>query len=236
MKKFLGLVLVLFLAALPAGAALSCGNGASARAFTPGVSVAYPANPTAGDLLVVCQGGQDQATVTISSTAGEVWTAWQSGASPNIYSTGGFWQQYCFRATAVGGADTVTVTLGAEVYATTIVVGECTGFTGTITEDKGNKNQGTSGTATSGATGTLSNANEVIISAAAFNDGWSTTPSGFTLFSDDTDVGMVYKIVSATTSTTATYQSVFDPYTANIDTFYSGGAASGPSVGLSITH
>jgi hypothetical protein len=178
LRKFL-LVAVLLFAALPAHAtiALVQHTNKDAAAATS-TTLAYGSNPAANNLLIVAvrSGNGTGSTITCTDTIGNTWTS----GTISIDATNGQSEQLCWAVNSTSAADTVTVTLNASATIRMAIYE----YSGTATSNPLDV-QATGAADSSSvvsASITPTGANELIISAAGFNN-TSTVTAGtnFTL-------------------------------------------------------
>jgi hypothetical protein len=219
---------------LPVHGALSCSNGTQKACNGAATCAqAYSTNPTAGDLLVVSADVNTTSdTLTIASTLDGAWTAAQAATSPVSSST--TIKKWMWFVKAVGGgADTVTISGGDTGHNIVVQIVECSGFSGTATEDQGKNNSGGTGvTPSTGTTSTTTHSNEVVMAALADNNSKLGTPSGYTAVGTPAAFsGMYFLIVSSAGTQLATSTGGNDTgaWVGLIDTFFDAGAGAGNS-------
>jgi len=220
-------LLSLFLCSiLPLQAALGVGNakcGQTAAGVT--VATAGTVSITAGSAIFVGWsyspgGGGCGATVTgVANVAGDTFLAIGSANSSGYVCSG----LYYVKSSNGSAIDVITVTFSGSVADASVTELPVTGADATAPLDKGPlSGTGLGSPVSSAATGTLAQADEIIVSIAADYYVGDTigTPSGYTApaagacnTTGTVQVKLVYKILSSTTTTTVDYTITGSGYT-----------------------
>lgn len=188
------------------GTPVSLGSQASTTNVSTTV-LTTSAGVTAGDSIIV-QFGMDSSTRTLSSvtdSAGNTYNIDQGGSTTGrrMYIAS------CHNANALASGQTITATTDAATSSQrTVSAFTVSGLATSSTLDKVNNNSGTSATWTSGATGTLSQADELAVGACWHQSANAHTPDSGWSEAFDISSGLrrhvvQYQVTSATTSLTA---------------------------------
>lgn len=207
------------------------GRGGGVNSF----ALTFGTNPTAGRFLNanysvwLSGGGIPNATPTGGGT-------WSTTTAPTERGSANAFLNYC--ESASGGATTVTVDYGTGFY----IVGSITEFSGLVTsssiDQQTSNSNALSTTPSSGTTGTLSQADELVIAVLSLpgidTDASIDVPAttGYTNIHVEQDAqnfmghSSDYKIVAATTAVSAAWGTTDNaPWSAKIATFKAAGGA-----------
>lgn len=159
-------------------------------------TLAYPANVKVDSLLIaVIRRGAGVAPTSLTDTIGNTWTKAVDQVFEGVSSLSIWWA-----ISASAGANTITQNGGTGT--TRWVISEFSGIATSTPQDQSVSAQGTSTTPSSGATGTLAQADELCIGGVATGgEAVFTTESGWTeLGTIASKVESAFLIVSATTA------------------------------------
>ncbi|MEK6443645.1 hypothetical protein [Pseudonocardia sp. T1-2H] len=205
------------------------------KSATTGTTLAAAVTPTAGNFLILgvsVSGGTLNSIASIADTKANTFTR---VASVNDATAGTIDCELWTAPVTAGGSDTITLTITGSHYCN-VWVREYSGLAATPL-DKFVSAKGTGTALSSGATATLSQADELVIGFGGTVDGGETytAGSGFgnlvqaQIGAGTYDTAMEDKIVSATTAQTAAFTaSISDAWACIAATFKAAAAPSGP--------
>ena len=206
-------------------------------------AIAFPSNTTAGSLLVIClvfstAAGLGSTSTFITSIVDTLSNTWNRIGDandiiiPTSLNRGHVTMFYV--ENSIGGACTVTVTFNAACDSF-VTLSEFTGVATSTALDKSSSNTDTATAVTTGLSGTLSQADEVIVGVMGGWTGTGTITPDYTQIGEDEsfDGASEYSIVAATTSIAATWTaSIIKPFAALLGTFKAAAAGGSPTHAL----
>lgn len=200
------------------------------------LSASFPGANTAGrTILAFLRMSTTTQTVTISDTAGNVYTQ----AAAQVQSTDGHQIRLFYAKNIAASSNTVTATFSGTNNHPWLSIYEISGLNTTSPLDQTASAQGSNSTAVNtGATGTLRSANEFVFVGTGFNtpsfNGTVTAGSGYTLALQDTTNSRAANEVSTPSSTggvTGTFSlSKTANWSALVATFAPAGIATAPTI------
>lgn len=204
---------------------------------TTSVNLSFSSPVSSGNLIVVRVGfrigSTSPITVTVSDNAGNSYAqAVAPGTGTFVYTT-----TIVYAKNVTGGSITVTVALSAAVTNNwSAAITEVSGCDTAAPRDKTAKSDnGFSNSASTGSTGTLTQANEIALSCLLL--GSVVTPTeggGFTRGASNTQAFTGYDVVAATTALNATWSlSGSTSWAASVATFIAAAGGGGTPVALS---
>ena len=200
-------------------------------------TLAYTSNLAAGNLLVVSQGHFINAVNVISTPVDTLTHTFTGVTAEQSIGTNNKLRSF-YAENSSAGADTVTFDIGTAAGNgdITCVVSEWSGALTSGSLDKTNTGTNTGTAVSAGATGTLTQADEMIWAAVAHSGNNTTitedTGDSFTMLQENEGgtsnfpIGTQYKIVSATTDTTPDFTlGASRTWIAHVGTFKAAAAA-----------
>jgi hypothetical protein len=209
----IALAAALALLGSPSSAAISViQQNSNAGTNVTSISVTLGSGVTAGDFVFVCANGQSGTsgtTIALSDASGDTYTDSGNGTFSDQTDLGSVSKCGAFYSTTTGETvftATFTFSVSAPQFSEIVAV-EVAGITSPVFDKVPAVKIAATGTATSSnATSTLTSANELVAGYIIMTNGASGAgePAGWTIDLTMQDNALVYDVVSATTSVTAT--------------------------------